>query len=119
SGGGLDMQNDQFFLYALGGIRTRLVTGVQTCALPIAGMGTTMLSGLTSSFAGTPTVMSGTLALAGGSSSSSSPFTIGGGALLDRSEERRVGKEGRGWKGRGVAGVKGGKLTVGVSVIAV
>src|SRR5690349_23135662 len=85
-----------FFFQAEDGIRDLYVTGVQTCALPIC---TTL-----------PTIRSGTCKLApqdgqivtlvGKSATIGEAGGRGGGTHTPRSEERRVGKEGRSRWGR-------------------
>src|SRR5262249_59034178 len=92
-----------FFFQAEDGIRDWSVTGVQTCALPISTNGTWSLP--TARSAGSPTT-----APVGDSKESTtektmyvelharSAFSFLDATPLPRSEERRVGKEGRsGW----------------------
>src|SRR5699024_11265750 len=87
-----------FFFQAEDGIRDRNVTGVQTCALPILH-----LCGLNSRSSGH--LVTGMLqALQLHCSVSAGPVLMCGDAFRKwhhqfRSEERRVGKEGRAWWG--------------------
>src|SRR5438309_8769333 len=88
-----------FFFQAEDGIRDGTVTGVQTCALPIlkriwvvAGIIVTALivaatAGPTSGLAADGTVKVGVIEMLTGGSA------FYGNAVLERSEERRVGKE--------------------------
>src|SRR5207253_5918746 len=85
--------------HAEAGIRFGHVTGVQTCALPISltAAGTVSFSGATVEVNGSYTV-SGSTAISGGT------------ANFNRSEERRVGKEGRWqWGGGGGKKERGGR----------
>src|SRR5205823_10025022 len=72
-----------FFFQAEDGIRDKLVTGVQTCALPIS---LRAFGAARSSLAGLPQIRTPTFLIQG-----RRDFAFG----PDRSEERRVGKEGR------------------------
>src|SRR5205823_12193233 len=95
------------FFQAEDGIRDKLVTGVQTCALPICYFGPTLISSGIISLTGNASLSSssavtvnGTLDLGGlndtiASLSGTGNVTLGSGTLTVRSEERRVGKEGR------------------------
>src|SRR5437588_10509699 len=88
------MWSFSFFFQAEDGIRDHCVTGVQTCALPIYPKP----YGCSCSVGSVPT----------GGSVGSEPFVSGGSATTSsdpsgrrlRSEERRVGKEGRARGGR-------------------
>src|SRR5687767_15643276 len=80
-----------FFFQAEDGIRDKLVTGVQTCALPIwrpAGKGLIEIAGVPTevliAFSKRRSEIEAAMAHAG---------TQGAAAAADRSEERRVGKE--------------------------
>src|SRR5205823_10487639 len=84
-----DLLLDFFFFQAEDGIRDKLVTGVQTCALPIWRLPPGRQPGVQA--AGTPRVRSA------GRRPTSSRLSARRGTGF-RSEERRVGKEGRsGW----------------------
>src|SRR5260221_10089456 len=72
-----------FFFQAEDGIRDHCVTGVQTCALPI--------STPTLAVTGSPCAMG----VVASSSRSCSAMTTAASAVVSRSEERRVGEEGR------------------------
>src|SRR2546423_5096868 len=96
---------DFFFFQAEDGIRDKLVTGVQTCALPIliplrprASSAASVAERL-GSCDSPVTVAQKTLAARIASKSSSSAEMSRSGAL-GRSEERRVGEE---WRSRGAA----------------
>src|SRR5690606_39660875 len=85
-----------FFLQAEDGIRDFHVTGVQTCALPILPPGTGPLS---PDFSGmNPALMAEFIALLEQAHAVLREET--GAILAERSEERRVGKEGRSRWGR-------------------
>src|SRR5687767_15563342 len=88
-----------FFFQAEDGIRDKLVTGVQTCALPIYTVTVTITitgvndapvavadNGGTVAEGGT---LNGSTVLVNDTDAENNPLT----AVLDRSEERRVGKE--------------------------
>src|SRR2546428_13046929 len=83
-----------FFFQAEDGIRDLIVTGVQTCALPIC----TVTSGLRASFINSHS-SSGRVAPHGSlnqrKNSYFSSCVLASGLLYSRSEERRVGKESR------------------------
>src|SRR2546425_1538126 len=84
-----------FFFQAEDGIRDKLVTGVQTCALPILAHGrwyptvVTLGDGRVMTFSG--------LNETGGTNTAVEFYTVGAGwstqYIAPRSEERRVGKE--------------------------
>src|SRR5438105_12619021 len=74
-----------FFFQAEDGIRDPLVTGVQTCALPILPVGGLDLVGADP--------LRDAARLAGGDASLADGVEDRGLAVVDRSEERRVGKE--------------------------
>src|SRR5690606_39345298 len=92
---------DRFFFQAEDGIRDFHVTGVQTCALPISSSPTTVATSwrriATGRSAGTPRTprRASWRGLAGWPRSPAR----GGSSFIERSEERRGGKEGRlpGW----------------------
>src|SRR5699024_11967497 len=94
------------FFQAEDGIRDRNVTGVQTCALPISTPAT-YSSCRRCAMANTPAADSalvswpGAAGAAGTAASEASASGSGAGGVSSRSEERRVGKEGRerGWSG--------------------
>src|SRR2546425_8273323 len=76
-----------FFFQAEDGIRDKLVTGVQTCALPIS----ISLGGLIRKIHGLPRlVMDAALDV---STTMGTPYSSSFGMAASRSEERRVGKE--------------------------
>src|SRR5205823_10308019 len=78
----------RFFFQAEDGIRDKLVTGVQTCALPIFGIASFDQGAI-------PIVLGGDHSVAAGSVAAAAQWA------QQRSEERRVGKECR---GRGTPG---------------
>src|SRR5206468_8659870 len=89
-----------FFFQAEDGIRDLIVTGVQTCALPILLTG--VFAETTSTFAPLPTSATGARSFFVSKGSilySDTLIALGGAATRSvwpsRSEERRVGKEGR------------------------
>src|SRR5699024_12073232 len=96
-----------FFFQAEDGIRDRNVTGVQTCALPIwpARSGGSLCAGSGPLAARGPGVVDALPAYGGCGAQPTHPVrtggpivrTVAGWASLLRSEERRVGKEGRTW----------------------
>src|SRR5437870_12955526 len=90
-----------FFFQAEDGIRDGHVTGVQTCALPICGDFEARLKGVLAGLSKQPNsilfideihTVVGAGATSGGSMDASNILKP---ALASRSEERRVGKEGR------------------------
>src|SRR5438105_15472262 len=82
-----------FFFQAEDGIRDPLVTGVQTCALPIWGSSATR----STRWRARMSALKSTPRPSRHSTPSAIPCRVRGRAL-SRSEERRVGKEGRsGW----------------------
>src|SRR5207248_4067088 len=90
-----------FFFQAEDGIRDRTVTGVQTCALPILGraVGGGGAVAIRCSVAGWVTVRRASpIAVRRGAVATAVAVRVGA-AVTVRSEERRVGKEGRsrGW----------------------
>src|SRR5206468_5388513 len=106
-----------FFFQAEDGIRDLIVTGVQTCALPISRLATAgryqarfFSNGFTrlatsNTIAAVPALTIGDVTKTeGNSGTSNAVFTV------TRSEERRVGKEGRdGWWRRGESGERSGE----------
>src|SRR5205823_12088896 len=93
-----------FFFQAEDGIRDKLVTGVQTCALPIssAAPDTTELEGPLTAASAIPRVSSGKISSSGSCTASifpagccciSLPRAATNPSASLRSEERRVGKE--------------------------
>src|SRR5688500_20183584 len=92
-----------FFFQAEDGIRDYKVTGVQTCALPISitpkvrkpRKATSSQAPAPRSTSGSPLSSCSSICVPSGLSVHLS-FT-----RWSRSEERRVGKEGRGWRARG------------------
>src|SRR2546425_4227882 len=83
-----------FFFQAEDGIRDKLVTGVQTCALPIS------LAGLAQTFGsadgtGSDARFDHPYGVAVDGSGSVYVGDVGNSTIRKRSEERRVGKEGR------------------------
>src|SRR5205823_7755962 len=91
-----------FFFQAEDGIRDKLVTGVQTCALPIS-WALAIADGVTH-LSKQPRVDPRRMGLVGFSLGSYLALSV---AMYDRSEERRVGKEGR-WRGVGYVCREGG-----------
>src|SRR5699024_12041868 len=96
-----------FFFQAEDGIRDRNVTGVQTCALPILVdpiSGEYLLDFRNTALDKTFTGRSGAVVAATGYRSQVPDFLtpLGDEVHLDRSEERRVGKE---WRSRGATRV--------------
>src|SRR5439155_16937267 len=99
-----------FFYQAEDGVRDGHVTGVQTCALPIfaagGGIVATIADARIGSRNGAPAMRFANAAQNGGggarpASETAIPRDVPGSSCQARSEERRVGKEGRtGW-GRG------------------
>src|SRR5205823_9720649 len=81
-----------FFFQAEDGIRDKLVTGVQTCALPICSM--RMLAHPSRAFASNQR-KAGSCSMWSGSNKAVRTFTSNRERISMRSEERRVGKEGR------------------------
>src|SRR5439155_10106145 len=79
-----------FFFQAEDGIRGGHVTGVQTCALPIYGFGTALVAVGGNLLIGSPGDDS-----AGLDAGAAYLFDPGTAVVVKRSEERRVGKEGR------------------------
>src|SRR5205823_7204386 len=75
-----------FFFHAEDGIRDKLVTGVQTCALPISFTEVGYMAGVAVSLDGQPEAGMGVDA---GDVTGSGRFDL----AVTRSEERRVGKE--------------------------
>src|SRR5207244_10643803 len=100
------------FFQAEDGIRDDLVTGVQTCALPILCTNIAMTAPIAGSGKGGAGWFPVSQAVVGYDHPSHAPFdhallldfsnpALGVGARVAvRSEERRVGKEGSGWWGR-------------------
>src|SRR3989442_8412705 len=86
-----------FFFQAEDGIRDADVTGVQTCALPISKNGTwaIVLAPCTSCTACQPPSPSGTVIFVLSVPSAAAVAVPSGVVVNVRSEERRVGKEGR------------------------
>src|SRR5207244_12533195 len=92
-----------FFFQAEDGIRDDLVTGVQTCALPISISAAVLLYGFAFLFG-----LAGTTSLPGiatyiGSSPEGTRLAL----IFARSEERRVGKECRYWGVRSGSEIRG------------
>src|SRR5205823_7215000 len=108
-----------FFFQAEDGIRDKLVTGVQTCALPISSASPTM--GASRAIAPMPvskrlsptfiTILRRASAHSGRSSSTRAPMISFGWWPRFRSEERRVG-EGVGGGGRSEGGTRNCDLDV-------
>src|SRR5205823_9000185 len=92
-----------FFFQAEDGIRDKLVTGVQTCALPISILSTWFDRDLR--IAGRVVHADGTVTLLDTDAVARIPNLaihldrgVNAGAEIDRSEERRVGKECSSWR---------------------
>src|SRR5438046_10694234 len=108
-----------FFFQAEDGIRDWSVTGVQTCALPISISDASVIEGNSGT---TNMLFTVTVSPVSGQMVSCNFATANGSALAgsDRSEERRVGKEGR--AGCGLYGLKkeekGGRTARGGEVVA-
>src|SRR5207247_8320468 len=94
-----------FFFQAEDGIRAPLVTGVQTCALPILstspGVRNLSRAGMTVAPGGTVVVLARPTLVTRFPSTMTVAASPGGRPVpsisVARSEERRVGKEGRSW----------------------
>src|SRR2546426_9101263 len=84
-----------FFFQAEDGIRDYKVTGVQTCALPISSgvPGIAGLEGIAGTGVGNPATMSAAQAQAATEGLGGFGMGTGSPTAVDRSEERRVGKE--------------------------
>src|SRR5262249_25673620 len=115
SGGTFDMQNDQSLTQNLGGTTFQLNVQMGGTLTKSAGTGTTTLSGIVSTFAGTTTVMSGTLALTG-TSTTTGAFNISSGAELDFSGGTHTLNAGTAVSGTGLVRLIAGTLTVAAAV---